>query len=154
MSLAGGSAVVVGIGCVLVWALLATSLVRRAPAASRFRAAGAATILVAPVFVVVETWALAFAVGTTWPSLPWVIAFAGAIAFAIAVPLMATQTPRLTSDTRRRAVTNVAVIIVVCTIVAETFVFKDAPWSRFVFALVALAGVFIQLYERRKTRAG
>lgn len=154
MSVAAQMAVVVAAGCALMWVLLATSFARRTPGGSRSRAGGAATFLIGPIFVVLEVWSLAFAVGRSSPSLPWVIAGSGALALAVLVPLMATQTLRLLPDVRRRAVTNIAAIIVMCTLIGELFVFVDAPWARTVMLLSSLFLLVWSFLQRRKSRAG
>ena len=144
----------VAAGCTLMWALLATSFAQRTPRVSKFRAVSAAAILIAPIFVVVELWSFAFADGTIRPSLPWVVAGVGGLALAVVVPLMATQTPRLPPDVRRRAVTNIAVLIVACTLIGEWIVFRDAPWSGSVITLLSAALLIYSLLQRRKSRAG
>ena len=154
MSLLWGFVVAIGAGCVLMWSLLTASFAKGDGPRSGRRAAAAAAILVAPFFVAVELMFLALAKGSAWPSLPWVIAGVGAISAAVLVPLMATQTPRLPPDTRRRAVTNIATIIVLCTLIAESFAFKDAAWSKLVFPLLLVAGLILRAVDRRKSPAG
>ncbi|MDQ6943528.1 MAG: hypothetical protein M3169_13580 [Candidatus Eremiobacteraeota bacterium] len=67
---------------------------------------------------------------------------------------MATQTLRLLPDVRRRAVTNIAAIIVMCTLIGELFVFVDAPWARTVMLLSSLFLLVWSFLQRRKSRAG
>jgi hypothetical protein len=63
--------------------------------------------------------------------MPWVIAGAGALAVAVLVPLVATQTPRLAPETRRRATTNIAVLVIMCTLITEAFAFQNV-WGSMV----------------------
>ena len=154
MSATWGAVVVIAVGCVLMWALLAASFARGGVWPSRPRAVAVAALLVAPIFVVGELWFLALAVGRSWPPLPWVIAAGGALVAAVLVPLMATRTPRLPPDTRRRAVANMAVIIVGATLVAEMFVFQGAGSSGWVVTVLSIAGAIVALVSRRKSRAG
>ncbi|MEA2787577.1 MAG: hypothetical protein QOF71_3681 [Candidatus Eremiobacteraeota bacterium] len=154
MSATLGVVVVIAGGCALLWALLAARFALGSQHPSRWRAAGAAAILVAPFFVVVELWFLALAVQRSWPPLPWVIAAGGAIAAGVLVPLMATRTPRLAPNTRRRAVTNMAVIIVSVTWIAELFVFEGFGSAGWIVAVLSIVGLVARVFSRRKSRAG
>ena len=154
MSATLGVVVVIAAGCVLMWALFTVSFARGPQQPSRWRAAGAAAILVAPIFVVLELWFLALAVQRSWPPLPWVIAAGGAIAAAVLVPLMATRTPRLAPDTRRRAVTNMAIIIVGVTSIAELFVFQGFVPAGWIVTAFSIVGLIARVFSRRKSRAG
>jgi hypothetical protein len=154
MSATLGVVVVIAGGCALLWALLAARFALGSQHPSRWRAAGAAAILVAPFFVVVELWFLALAVQRSWPPLPWVIAAGGAIAAGVLVPLMATRTPRLAPNTRRRAVTNMAVIIVSVTWIAELFVFEGFGSAGWIVTVLSIVGLVARVFSRRKSRAG
>jgi hypothetical protein len=154
MGAAAEFSLLAGAGCVLMWALLTTSIAQGAPRVSTFRAASVAAAFIAPMFVVVELWSLAFAAPASSPSAPWVVAGIGALGAAVVVPLMATQTPRLLPDVRRRAVINVAVLIVCCTLIGEWIVFRDAPWSGSVVTILTVGALIGTVIQRRKSRAG
>lgn len=147
-----GVVVVIASGCVLMWTLLAAFFSRSSAHPSRRLAAAAAAVVVGPTFVVGELCFLAFDVGTTWPPMPWVIAGVGALAAAVLVPLMATQTPRLDQETRRRATTNIALLVIMCTLIAEAFAFRNAL-AQWTTVIVTILTLILDISVRRKRRA-
>jgi hypothetical protein len=142
---------IVAVSFVIGWTALSRALISRNPSAPSSRCWTLAALLVGPLFAMLELWTVAAAFGRSWAPLPWIIAAGGVVSLAI-IPIMAAKTRRLAPERRRRALTNFAVIIVACTLIAELGVYVQPSWQPWISAAAAVFVVILGAQKRLVSR--